>query len=279
MHALTCLVLGALLPLGPAAAQDFDRNHPNPLGNLRPENVTGLPYWLYAWVGSYYNGTTRFRFSPQESIRERESVCDMFANRTLTFSFPSLVAVTKPDGTNEDEDNPVMFLLRSWLPGLNLHPPDNTAASTTQMDDLQWELRPIKPTRYYFPESGKPEWELKLEEPLNMSSCNVAGDTWWGAGFLDANATAGIPVSDPSFRLQFDDKSASFQFTGLFRMNTDPGNDVLDNGDPEQDVLVGTVEVDFLGNIDVARSDILEPAAGSLYVDSGHWMAQWDGHH
>lgn len=97
---------------------------------------------------------------------------------------------------------------------------------------------------------------------LNTSSCNLATDTWWGVNFLDGNATAGIPLADPSFRVQFDDKSANFQYSGFFRMNTDPGNKVLDNGDPEKSVLVGTVTVDFLGHIDVERSDVLVPNAG-----------------
>lgn len=96
---------------------------------------------------------------------------------------------------------------------------------------------------------------------LNTSSCNLAADTWWGVNFLDVNATAGIPLADPSFRVQFDDKSASFQYAGYFRMNTDPGNKVLDNGDPRRSVLVGTVTVDFLGHIDAAMSDVLVPNA------------------
>lgn len=97
---------------------------------------------------------------------------------------------------------------------------------------------------------------------VNTSSCGLATDTWWGAVFLDSNDTAGIPLADPTFKLQFDDKSANFQYTGFFRMNTDPGNKVLDNGDEEKSVLVGTVTVDFLGHIDTERSDVLVPNAG-----------------
>ena len=145
MRTLACLFLGALLalPLGSLAGPDrgFD---PNPKLNLRPENVTGMPYWMYAWVGSYYNGTTTFRFNPLESSREAESVCGMFSNRTLTFSFPSLVAITEPDETNEDSDNPIMLLLKSWKPGFNMTPPDLTAASPAQINGLEWELKSIE---------------------------------------------------------------------------------------------------------------------------------------
>lgn len=284
MRALAWLLLGGLPPLGALAHPDS----PDPNTGLRPENVTSLPYWMYAWVGSYYNGTTTFRFTPQESSEEDESVCSMFENRTLTFSYPSLAAITKRDLTDEDNENPVTFQLKSWRPGTNLHPEDYKASRTGLVDELQWSLESSEPPRYYYPSSSQywdRQWELTLEEPVampftvsgrwntdsngspralqvNMSSCNDASETWWGARFLTGDARAGIPVTDPSFRFQFDNQSASFQYTGMFRMNTDPGNDVLDNGDPEMSVLVGTVTVDFLGNIDSARSDILVPSAG-----------------
>ncbi|KAK4183806.1 hypothetical protein QBC35DRAFT_84091 [Podospora australis] len=299
MYSLRAYILLASLAVAPTPSLSLDADRyfdPNPKLNFRPENVTSIPYWLYAWVGSYYNGTTTFRLSPMDTVGslngDEEPLCRAFVNRTLTLSYPSLLAITKPDKTNKDETNLAMLLLKTWRPGMNMAPPRYLDHFPEQINQLPWKLQSIEPPRRTYSSSSpnKPLWNMTLSpssggsssppftitgtssEPrvpglqLNASSCNNPQDTWWGVSFMTKETTGlrrNLPpgLTDPSFRVQFDRQSASFQYVGFFRMNTDPGNKVLDNGDEEADVIVGMITVDFLGSIDPERSDVLESSS------------------
>ncbi|KAM7215592.1 hypothetical protein V8F06_009059 [Rhypophila decipiens] len=286
--------LELVLLLSPATSlAAIDRNFdPDPTLTLRPENVTDLAYWLYGWVGSYYNGTTTFHFTPlrsedttEDDDEPREDVCETFANKTASFSFDSLVSINRPDPEHEGS-NPVMFSLKSWLPGADL---PTGPMYNSSYNSLEWCLESVAPpkaaTKYEHLGETQPTWELTLDESrnfsgkprrrppsyldifiaglqLNMSTCdNPFQDTWWGASFLTLNDTqrdgSRPGLVDPTFRVIFDNSSASFLYEGYYQANTDPGNDVLDNGDPKTYRLFGKVRVEFLGTIDAARSDIL----------------------
>ncbi|KAK4216502.1 hypothetical protein QBC37DRAFT_455200 [Rhypophila decipiens] len=275
--------LGLVLLLSPATClAAIDRSFdPDPTLTLRPENVTDLAYWLYGWVGSYYNGTTTFHFSPlrsddktEDDDEPRGDVCEAFANKTASFSFDSLVSINRPDPEHEGS-NPVMFSLKSWLPGADLptgpmyNPSYNPSSGGTwelTLDESRKQANSMD-TRFSF--SGKPRRRppsyldiFIAGLQLNMSTCdNPFQDTWWGASFLTLNDTqrdgSRPGLVDPTFRVIFDNSSASFLYEGYYQANTDPGNDVLDNGDPRTYRLFGKVRVEFLGTIDAARSDIL----------------------
>ncbi|KAM6508265.1 hypothetical protein FALCPG4_018142 [Fusarium falciforme] len=95
-----------------------------------------------------------------------------------------------------------------------------------------------------------------------MSSCNLPADTWWGITLWDHRGFD-EEVTGPQIVLKFNNKSASFTYQGWFSMNTDPGNNMLDNGDTERDILQGLVTIDFLGSIDAERSDVLDDGSSS----------------
>ncbi|KAL2786954.1 hypothetical protein BJX66DRAFT_341642 [Aspergillus keveii] len=60
--------------------------------NLRPDNITGLYYWFYPWIGSSYNGTMNFRMEvadwsdPEDYDYEDNVPCPKFADSTIELS-------------------------------------------------------------------------------------------------------------------------------------------------------------------------------------------------
>ncbi|KAH8646027.1 hypothetical protein BGZ61DRAFT_524867 [Ilyonectria robusta] len=273
---ISLILLHLSLALSPTHAKEDARYDPS--SNLRPTNVSDLTYWLYAWVGSYYNGTTTFKFTPLYEDYEND-VCTRFRGQNITFGYDSLLAITE---TNPDADteNPVRVFLRAWRPTFNLTPPYHWSGTSMQ-SGLEWQFYTDELNDE--PKDGRDTvyWNLSMAESFsqpyyisgstndaagnvgnmqyNMSSCNVTADTWWGISFWDHVNGIGLDekVTDPQIILKFHNESASFTYQGWFSMNTDPGNDMLYNGDPERNILQGLVTVDFLGSIDVERSDVL----------------------
>ncbi|CAI7568171.1 unnamed protein product [Penicillium discolor] len=98
--------------LAAQALGDEDTNY-NPNKNYRPRNVTGLDYYYYPWIGSYYNGSAVFTISSveprdnriQSEIEEEGQLelCRQLQNITYTWSYPAILAITE---TEPEEDRP-----------------------------------------------------------------------------------------------------------------------------------------------------------------------------
>ncbi|KAH6989839.1 hypothetical protein EDB80DRAFT_815776 [Ilyonectria destructans] len=95
----------------------------DPASNLRPDNITGLIYYLYRWTGSYYNGTTTIRIEPQDYIEDNE--CDTFQSSAIEISYDSSLAIVKSNRYIED-NNELTFSLRTWDKSVNITPTRNT---------------------------------------------------------------------------------------------------------------------------------------------------------
>ena len=97
---------------------------------------------------------------------------------------------------------------------------------------------------------------------LNMTHCDGTPDVWWGGHLLTDEANGrqvdAFKVSNPVLSGRFDNQSASFTVNGFFQMNSDS------DASQEMELLYGEVTIEFLGQIDEARSDRLlsesEPA-------------------
>ncbi|KAM7199734.1 hypothetical protein V8F20_005604 [Naviculisporaceae sp. PSN 640] len=285
-HSLSLLLLSP----GISLAREDANYDPDPARSLRPRNVTDLAYWLYGWTGSYYNGTTTFHFTP---LHSRDPLEEDQAEEEEG-RWPSHDPMPQPEGptpscsaSNHGFPEPTSSRPRSPAYSPSHLPSD-------QIMSLSWYFESVSPPEKRLESSTKPRWNLTLDKPqkpdgintlfsfsaqpiyyppgytplsikglqLNMSTCdNPWEPTWWGVSFLTVNDTLEArnrftPV-DPTFRVAFDNQSASFQYSGNYLMNTDPGNDFLDNGDPKRNTLLGTVRVEFLGSIDPVRSDVL----------------------
>ncbi|GAB1196781.1 hypothetical protein APSETT444_006056 [Aspergillus pseudonomiae] len=256
-------LIWTLLPLQTLGFEDstFDPEY-----NFRLRNITGLPYFLYSWIGSYYNGTTTFNF--QYLLDDNgDEVCRAFRNKTTTFASESILAVTK---TNPDDEgkNPVQVALKSALTDFDFaHGSD----MGNEERNLRWQFLSIEHViPGYTSGSHKPYFNLSLENELgppyhitgasndtgrgvravemNMSSCDDSADTWWGLNFLDQgdHNPKNIPITEPIASLMFDNQSASFSFSGWFLVNNEKG-----------DAMYGEGSIEFLGKIDPLHSDIL----------------------
>jgi len=85
-----------------------------------------------------------------------------------------------------------------------------------------------------------------------MSQCDNATETWWGGDILRASSSSWIDrvhLVDPVLNGRFDDQAASWTLNGVFKINNVER--------PMKGTLGGDITVDFLGRIDVARSDEL----------------------
>ncbi|KAK3314472.1 hypothetical protein B0H66DRAFT_563005 [Apodospora peruviana] len=296
MRALTHLTFLLSLSLGPALsladASDPPEFDPNPQLNLRPQNITTLPYWLYGWVGSYYNGTTTFTLSPQVSAFEKGSpdLCSTFGNRTLFYTFNSLLAITKIDSNaTNNGNNPVTVLLKTWPVGQTLtHPETNTNMSPTKeiTDQLSWNLESATPppeskTRLFEFSRKEETWALILgDQPaannpsynltakinfrnslspvprlkVNTSTCNSHGKTTEGdVEFL--TGAVHLPVLPG---MSFDDPTFGVLFESQIASLQFKGQFRM-KADYRGDTVdvIGTVKVDFRGVVDAARSDVL----------------------
>ena len=87
---------------------------------------------------------------------------------------------------------------------------------------------------------------------MNMSTCSLI-EGWWGVvpispGF-GLDDVRGVTI--PTLQLSFDDSSASFSVQSSIVANT------FVEGDKNTPDIYGKLTIEFLGNADAARSDIL----------------------
>ncbi|KAL4804732.1 hypothetical protein BDV18DRAFT_142396 [Aspergillus unguis] len=270
----------------------------DPTENYRPQNVTGLDYWYYPWVGSYYNGSAVFTIADLQ-IRSRDSddgeieLCPQLQNYTYTFSYPALLGVTETE--NEDDrpenTNAVNVILSTSYSNFTKYFSNPIDSGNLQMEDEPWVFESIALSHpKYRYETTPPNFNLTLapessrgngngngdgttypfrmlgtsSDPVvelpgmhsNMSSCRQI-EAWWGVSFAyaddDNDDAEEIGVLDPALQLSFDRKSASFQLLGSIYM--DPFGEYAEDG--VTPAVVGRIRVEFLGDADVQRSDLL----------------------
>ncbi|KAL3432956.1 hypothetical protein BDV09DRAFT_118128 [Aspergillus tetrazonus] len=266
----------ALVLLSPALSSE-DINY-DPATNYRPENVTGLDYYYYPWVGSYYNGTATFTISGL-SIRSRsydededQELCTQLQNYTYTLSYPALLAITEtePEDERPENTNPVNVILSTSYSNFTKYFNDYMDSSNMQIRDEPWVFESIDVSRrMYGYETTDPNFNLSMVESTgsdtpyrvtgsssgednslqglqtNMSSCSKIED-WWGVTFYSE-------IVMPALQLTFDAHAASFMLASGAVMNTLGTS----NSDDDMPQLAGRIAVEFLGRIDEARSDVL----------------------
>ncbi|KAB8234463.1 uncharacterized protein BDW43DRAFT_273229 [Aspergillus alliaceus] len=153
-------LLWTLLPLQTLGYQDTSFV---PGSNERLKNLTGLSYYLYPWVGSYYNGTTTFHLEYLMD-NQGDSLCRTFRSEATSFTSKSILAVTKPS-PDDDSKNPVRIALKSALTDFDFV---NNLASGDESKHLQWQFLSI---RYVLPRSHKKP--LITLQPQNLSLCTL----------------------------------------------------------------------------------------------------------
>ncbi|KAL4739573.1 hypothetical protein BDV11DRAFT_169985 [Aspergillus similis] len=270
------LVLALALLTTPALSRE-DVNY-DPATNYRPENVTGLDYYYYPWVGSYYNGTATFTISDL-SIRsstydedEDNRVCAQLQNYTYTLSYPALLAITEtePEDERPQNTNPVNVILSTSYSNFTKYFNDYMDSSNMQIRDEPWVFESVDVSRRMYPyETTDPNFNLSMVETTgaatpyrvtgsssleisalhglqtNMSSCSKLED-WWGVTFFSQ-------LGMPALQVTFDAHAASFALVSGAVMNTLGST----NSDEEMPQLAGRIAVEFLGRVDEARSDVL----------------------
>ncbi|KAK2784879.1 hypothetical protein FQN52_008815 [Onygenales sp. PD_12] len=273
------ILAASLLPVALADRDKLFENKDYRDENFRPDNITGLQTWLYGWRGSYYNGTVTMRMKvvdwTTEDDSEDDKPCDTFLDKTLEVSYEAVLAITKP--LSEDE-NPVMLVLTPWQRGMNLTVDHNS--------DYPWSNLPFRilsvpsPPKMGYEMNAKRTWNLttrlvgdsayslagayrfdpeSITNPdigikFNHSSCSFKEELYAG-GILaptKSNHLEKLHVQTPQLRGRFDNSSASLSIDGFFQVN--PPHDRTEG------IIAGPITVDFLGSIDMARSDdMLEP--------------------
>ncbi|KAL4751031.1 hypothetical protein BDW72DRAFT_100230 [Aspergillus terricola var. indicus] len=267
----------ALLPTPALSSEDINYD---PATNYRPENVTGLDYYYYPWVGSYYNGTATFTItdlsirskSYDEDEDEDQQLCDQLQNYTYTLSYPALLAITEtePEDERPQNTNPVNVILSTSYSNFTKYFNDYMDSGNMQIRDEPWVFESVDVSRrMYGYETTDPNFNLSMVDSTeadtpyrvtgsssleysalqtvqtNMSSCSKIED-WWGVTFSSQLAM-------PALQVTFDAHAASFMLVSGAVMN------ILGttNSDEEMPQLAGRIAVEFLGRVDEARSDVL----------------------
>ncbi|KAF2272701.1 uncharacterized protein EI97DRAFT_436778 [Westerdykella ornata] len=234
--------------------------------NLRPRNITGLVYHLYAWTGSYYNGTTTIRIQPQDLFPDTE--CDTFAKEVEVSYESSVLAIIESDPSVPD-NNEVTFALKYWDKSLNVVPEDlvysngpvnditNIASVKTDgvRPEVHWRLNTshLSATSYSFA-GYRNESISNPPIRLNYSQCSTPDLAQYNGFLLQPGGYGDVEAlnvtSYPTVSGRFDNQSASLEIKGVLDAKI-PGSDIC-----------GPVTISFLGQLDGNRSDELLSSSG-----------------
>ncbi|KAK7186955.1 hypothetical protein PSPO01_07084 [Paraphaeosphaeria sporulosa] len=246
----------------------------DPLSNLRPNNISGLNYYLYRWTGSYYNGTTTIRVQPQNAFQQKE--CERFAPGPIIVSYnTSLLAVTQTNGhlvqENHDAANPLAFSLRFWNAGLKILPAESMDTGPVRdIQDISSDRMNTKDT----PDDPKapPLWNLAASHNaalaysftgyrnsttsphslrFNYTRCAGHALASYNGTITGTQSLSMSNVSlnsEPRVSGQFSNGSASLEIKGIYQGQSMQGA-----------LLTGNVTISFNGTIDEVRSDRLVP--------------------
>ncbi|KAJ5816564.1 hypothetical protein N7447_008797 [Penicillium robsamsonii] len=280
-HTATLLQLPLFLAV--QALGKIDINY-DPAENYRPRNVTGLDYYYYPWIGSYYNGSAVFTISdvePRDDHSDSElELCGQLANITYTWSYPAILAITEtePEDDRPKNTNPIDVSLFTSYSNFTKYFKDYMDSGNMQIQDMPFVFESIEMSRYSYPASRdtKPDFNLTVAEgtgngvpfrvtgsseldmnpistlQMNMSTCSRT-EGWWAVVpiplYGDLDAVSGATY--PTVQLAFDDSSASFSIRSWIVANT------LPEEDEETPSISARLTIEFLGRIDAARSDVL----------------------
>ncbi|PWY84971.1 hypothetical protein BO70DRAFT_395647 [Aspergillus heteromorphus CBS 117.55] len=254
--------------------------------NFRPNNVTGLWYPLYDWVGSYYNATLEFELTPTTvGSSTNDSVCTNLQGKTVTAERSSYLAITETGIWDRDPQNPVNLFLTVWPTDYDFwaEPLDANIASVSDYSILSsnpiysWDtasntnnfdlnLTTTATNNNTYQLSAEYTYPRMSSVLLNFTSCNPttttdsSSETW--RMFLinqDDEGPDGFTWSYPTLEMQFDDRTANLTIEGEF-MAYPYHPQGLGNGTSVS--IAGTVKMVFRGVMDDDRSDILVQGDG-----------------
>ncbi|KAJ6030652.1 uncharacterized protein N7446_000285 [Penicillium canescens] len=297
-RAATLLQLPLFLAAQALGSEDVNYD---PDENYRPRNVTGLDYYYYPWIGSYYNGSAVFTISdvkPRDDRSDSEieeegelELCGLLRNITYTWSYPAILAITEtePEDERPKNVNPIDVSLFTSYSNFTQYFSDYMDSSNMQTRDMPFVFESIEMSRYSFPTSRdtKPDFNLTVAEDtgnglpfrvtgsseleqnplgtlqMNMSTCSRT-EGWWGVVpiSLDDDLDDVSGVINPTLQLAFDDSSASFSIRSWIVANT------LAEEDEETPRISARLTIEFLGRIDAARSDVLNEGTPVTWTPS-----------
>ncbi|KAJ5519885.1 hypothetical protein N7463_000338 [Penicillium fimorum] len=268
-----------------------------PDDNYRPQNVTGLDYFYYPWIGSYYNSSAIFTISDIKPRHDRSDseleLCGQLQNITYTWSHPAILAITETRSEDEQpkNTNPIDVSLFTSYSNFTKYFSDYMDSGNMPEWDMPFVFESIEISRYSYPAStdAEPYFNLTVAEDtgnglpfrvtgsseladnplenlqMNMSTCSRS-EGWWGVGPISlANGLDDIDsVTNPTLQLTFDDTSASFSIQSWIVANT------LGEEDEETETpsISGRLTIEFLGRIDAARSDVLNEGTPVTWTPS-----------
>ncbi|OAA73360.1 14-3-3 domain protein [Cordyceps fumosorosea ARSEF 2679] len=246
----------------------------DPRANLRPINITGLPYYIYRWTGSYYNGSTTIRIEPKEFEDDTDKDTRLTQPIEITYE-NSILAIVKSNRFVKDQ-NELTFSLRYWDKQLNITPvhddADGPINSIRNIDSVDMN-------RYYRPSGTLPPyWQLDsthgsgtsysfggqrnstVLQSLRFNCSQCLSSNEFGGSIVNPPKRRGADnplnvTSFPSVSGQFNNRSASLRISGTFVGGDRPP------GDGRSEVhLGGPITISFLGELDELRSDVLLPS-------------------
>ncbi|KAL4885785.1 hypothetical protein BJY04DRAFT_213985 [Aspergillus karnatakaensis] len=125
----------------------------DPASNFRPNNITGLDYYHYTWIGSYYNGSVTFTISdlrfrdPELYEDEGVELCDQLQGYSYFFSYPGILAVTKTESEEErpQNKNPINLRLTTSYSNFTEHQTNLSDVNSPedQFKDQPWIFESI----------------------------------------------------------------------------------------------------------------------------------------
>ncbi|KAF3394145.1 hypothetical protein F1880_005526 [Penicillium rolfsii] len=243
------LVFGIVITVAAASTRDSPA-----ILNFRPSNVTLSS--LYYWVGSYFNGTAHFEFSPYGGLAASETGgCPALRNKTITKDYKTLLALTEPSAYNTAND-PVNAFLTLWPLGFDFGTlPDEISFEIS--DSLDYALYSSDVlTDYRGVLSTQDGADNSLQVNSTRANCNGTEVSSWQFAPLSYNTTYnGTNFTNPVINLQFDSQTANLSMKGYFSAISEYKTEsVYQEGSV---TFTGEFTMAFSGVIDLYHSDIL----------------------
>ncbi|KAJ5113019.1 hypothetical protein N7456_001553 [Penicillium angulare] len=253
--------------------------------NFRPFNVTLSS--LYFWVGSYFNGTAHFEFSPYAGLAASETAgCPVLRNKTITKDYKALLALTEPAIYNTAND-PVNAFLTLWALGFDFGTIPESYITFDMLDSLEYAVYSSDPNfandTTIIPNNFNWTLEKTQAPPYNLNSvltdyqgtypeqdgaddsiqvnstianCSGTEVSSWQFTPLSYNSTYnGTNFTDPVISIQFDGQTANLSMKGYASAVSE-----YKTGSAYQVgsvTFAGEFTLTFSGVIDLYHSDVL----------------------
>ncbi|PGH35807.1 hypothetical protein GX50_01391 [[Emmonsia] crescens] len=297
--AALCASIG-LLTIGlPATVLAEEDPKYSPLSNFRPGNVTDLGL-LYAWVGSYYNGTTEIELTPKIGQTVNDTVCPAHQNRTTTLKWDSLLLITEP-GIYNSGSNPVNLWLilfppnysKPDMPWLNFHLPsplmfpivsslpkwwnqqdqivsDYLDMTVTKSPNSTFTIAgTLKPKKN--PADKNPYWPVHIDMPPCNSTKEYGNWSMQVHQLTRWNTEGWSDFALPNMTAIFDSKTVNLTIDGTY--SATPFARIKDSLWSERgslsnnDQIQGIIQIRLNGVLDAYRSDVLDVNSTAQYPE------------